>query len=90
MPIRATRSRSIKDLISKIIEQQNEAFSGDSGAPPLETPDIGTLGIDKELALDVTAGAIEGFKDPKSTAAAGAKEGFLKSKKIDDILSLLR
>ena len=85
------KSRSLRDLISKNTPQENVQFSGESGTPAPETLDISipTLG-DGEIARDTIKGAVEGFKDPNSTAAKGAKEGFLKSKKVKDITDLFK
>ena len=74
------KSRSLRDLLSKILEQENASFSGDSGAPVLPTPDFGTPEVAQDLATDVVGGAVAGFKVLKSPAAAGVWQGFSKNK----------
>ena len=98
MPIRPTRSRSIKDLISQISEQENVAFAGNDVLPPVETPNIGTPSLDKELAAEVVGGAIKGFKEnPDDTlanrakaAATGAKDAVLDDDNIKALLELFK
>ncbi len=98
MPIRPTRSRSIKDLIQTISEQENVAFAGNDVLPPVETPTIGEPSGNTALGAEVAGGAIEGFKENPNdslrnrakAAATGAKDALLDDDNIKALLELFK
>ena len=92
------KSRSLRDLLETISQQENVSFAGNDILPPVETPNIGTPSLDKELAAEVVGGAIEGFKEkPDDTlanrakaAASKAGDAFLDDENIKAVIDLFR